>query len=196
VSDLPGEVGLLKQAIGYGLLSVEAVSSAILSRRTPCAGWDLRMLLLHLNDSLGALQEGIDAGCVDLVPAEPDPPAGSGGDPAADLVAMFHLRTRRLLASWGDGADQPIGVGGHSVEARVVAVVGAIEIAVHGWDISVACGRSRPIPAALAAEMMQLSPLVIDESIRRPLFAAPVLVSPLASPSDRLIAYFGRDPEV
>jgi uncharacterized protein (TIGR03086 family) len=182
---MAGLTGLLERAIRYALENVEAVAPGHLSRRTPCADWDLRTLLLHVNDSVGALQQGFEAGCVDLVAAEED---YGDGDPA-----IFRARTRRLLRAWA-AAERRIFVGGRPMAAELMAITGAIEIAVHGWDVSVACGRHRPIPALLAVDMLRLSPLVIDDVMRDSLFAAPVAMSPLAGPSDRLVAFFGRCP--
>jgi 3-oxoacyl-[acyl-carrier protein] reductase len=67
-----------------------------------------------------------------------------------------------------------------------VAAVGAVELAVHGWDVAEACGCHRPIPPALATGILQLVPMVVADATRDIHFAAPVTVSPLASPSDRL----------
>ena len=56
----------------------------------------------------------------------------------------------------------------------MVAVTGAIEIAVHGWDISVACGARRPVPPGLAAVLAPIAPLLITPRTRPGLFAGPV----------------------
>ncbi|WP_433183755.1 TIGR03086 family metal-binding protein [Actinoallomurus sp. CA-150999] len=181
---------LLERAVHYGLESMEAVGAGCLSRPTPCAGWDVHALLRHVNDSVGAMLEAIELGRVDLVPSEAE---DEDGDPAADLVAAFRGGTRRLLHTWS-AASHRIVIAGHPIAAELVAITGAIEIAVHGWDISVACGRDRPIPAELAVDLLTLSPLVVNDALRYPLFAAPVATSWPAGPSDRLIAFLGRSP--
>ncbi|MEV0404317.1 TIGR03086 family metal-binding protein [Actinoallomurus sp. NPDC050550] len=186
---------LLERAVRYGLESMEAVGAGCLSRPTPCAGWDVHALLRHVNDSVGAMLEGIELGRVDLVPSEEED-EDRDGDPAADLVAAFRGGTRRLLHAW-TAAGHPghrIAIAGHPMAAELVAVTGAIEIAVHGWDISVACGSDRPIPAELAVDLLTLSPLVVNDALRHSLFAAPVATSWPAGPSDRLIAFLGRSP--
>ena len=70
----------------------------------------------------------------------------------------------------------------------------ALEVAVHGWDISRACGQRRPIPPALAAGLLVIAPVLVPGTDRHPLFAAPVTVTTTASPSDRLAAFLGRTP--
>jgi uncharacterized protein (TIGR03086 family) len=184
-----GDVGLLERAITYALGTVAAVEPPALSRATPCPGWDLRALLEHVNDSLDVLHEGIDVGCIALEPA----PGGGQVDP----VAAFRDRAGRLLGAWNaaGSASPTIAVADRSLAAITVVCTGAIEIAVHGWDISAAGGRRRPIPPELASDMLAVSRLVVTEGTRYPLFAAPVSVPPWASPSDQLVAFLGRHPE-
>jgi uncharacterized protein (TIGR03086 family) len=178
---------LLAGAIDYALGSVDYVAPVLLSRPTPCRDWDLAALLRHANDSLAALQEGLATGYVSLDRAEPA---------AAGLALIFRDRAAQLLAAAGTGCHYDIAVADRHVAAAIVTAVGAIEIAVHGWDIAVACGHghSRPIPAELASSIMGIIPLVVTEATRGSQFAAPVTVPPRASPSDRLVALLGRDP--
>jgi uncharacterized protein (TIGR03086 family) len=185
-------VGLLERAIGYALGSVTAVAPNFLSRPTPCSDWDLRTLLEHVNESLAALHEGIETGCIGPAPFTEDI-----GDPAAGLVATFRDRASRLLGALAtaDGHKQVIAIADLPLWAGIVAATGAIEIAVHGWDISRTCGHREPIPPVLAADILAISPLLVDGATRRLQFAAPVAVSPLASASDRLVAFLGRRPE-
>ena len=76
----------------------------------------------------------------------------------------------------------------------MVVVTGAAEIAVHGWDISVACGIHRPVPPGLAAALLPIAPLLITPSTRPGCFADPVPVPSLARPGDQLVAFFGHQP--
>jgi hypothetical protein len=46
----------------------------------------------------------------------------------------------------------------------------------------------------MAVELLELCPLLVDDSGRHGRFAAPVTVSALACPSDRLVAFLGPDP--
>jgi hypothetical protein len=51
------------------------------------------------------------------------------------------------------------------------------------------------LPPALATGILKIIPLVVTDATRDARFAAPVTVSPLASPGDRLIALLGRSPQ-
>lgn len=189
---LPDQVGLLERAIGYALGSAAAVAPRLLSRPTPCSDWDLQALLHHVNDSLAALCEGIDSGRIG-----PDPAADTGDGLAVDLAATFRDRARRLLGAWTSAGrhDRLIAIVDRPLPASVVAGTGAIELAVHGWDISRACGQHRPIPPTLASDLLTICPLLVTQATRHPQFGAPVAVSPLASASDRLVAFLGRRPQ-
>ena len=181
---------LLEQAISYAGRSALDVTPALLPRPTPCRGWDLRMLLRHASESLAALHDGTVTGHVALTSAAP------ACSPAADPARTFRDRAGRLLAAraTADPRHQALEVGDLPLPAIAMECAGAIEIAVHGWDISRACGHNRPIPDALAASLLAIAPLLIGETGRRPLFGPPVTATARAGPGDRLVAYLGRDP--
>jgi uncharacterized protein (TIGR03086 family) len=191
--ELSGPLRLLERAICYALDSVDAIAAGFGPLPTPCKDWDLHALLLHVNDSIGALQQGVEPGFVDRFPAEH---ANNGRDPTTVLVTAVRTRAQQLLNACiaSEQGDRRISVGGFPLATDLVAVVGAMEIAVHGWDISVACGHRHPIPATLALGMLSLAPLVVEDWMRHSLFSAPIPVSPLASPSDQLVAFLGRPP--
>jgi uncharacterized protein (TIGR03086 family) len=180
--------GLLDRAIGYAVGVAGEVAPELLPRPTPCRGWDLEMLLRHANESLAALHEGADAGRVGLVPA------AAQGEPAADLARIFRERAGRLRSAWASAGRRRrvVYIAGCPLAATAMEGVSALEIAVHGWDMSQACGHRRPIPQPLAADLLTLAPLLVPETGRHPLFAAPAAVPPGAGPSDRLAAFLGR----
>ena len=85
-----------------------------------------------------------------------------------------------------------VSVAGRELSAGVVAAVGAVEVAVHGWDVAQACGRDRPIPTPLAHDLLDLSALFVVEA-DRPTRFGPALPVPLgAGPAERLLAFLGR----
>jgi uncharacterized protein (TIGR03086 family) len=185
-----GGVRLLEPAIGYALTAGAAVTPEFLSCATPCRGWDLRMLLRHVCESLAAICEGIGAGCIDRYPADED------SDVATDPARAFRDRAGRLLGACASPAPdhEVVHIADRLLPASAMAGAGALEIAMHGWDISRACGCRQPIPSALAADLLAIAPLLVPRADRHPLFAAPLSVPPEASPSDRLAAFLGRSP--
>lgn len=187
-----GGTGLLEQAISYAMRSVLDVMPALMPRPTPCQGWNLDMLLRHTSESLAALHDGTVNGHVGLIPSEPEP------GPAADPARMFRDRAGRLLAARAAacGRRQVLDVGDLPLATLAMECTGAIEITVHGWDISQACGTRRPIPDALAASLLAIAPLLIPETGRRPLFSPPVAAAAPARPGDRLVAFLGREPSL
>ncbi len=213
-----GAIGLLVGAISYMLGVCAPIGPAEMTLPTPCADWDLAMLLGHLCRSLADLETALRTGQLDL-----EEPASAVGDP----VEVLRDRAAQLLCTgycFG-GPERFVAVGGLPMPAGLVACTGAVEIAVHGWDVSAAraragrdragrdragrdragrdsAGRDRagrgadvrgtPIPAGLAARMLRLSPLLVAG--REGLFAVPVEVPAQASPGDRLVGYLGRNP--
>jgi uncharacterized protein (TIGR03086 family) len=186
-----GEVTtLVEQAISYAGRSVLDVTPALLPRPTPCRGWDLEMLLMHASDSLAALHDATVTGQVALTSAAPD------RDRGADPARTFRDRAVRLLAARAAAGHrhQVLDIGDLQLSAIAVECAGATEIAVHGWDISQACGLNRPIPDALAISLLAIAPLLIPETGRYPQFSPPVTAAAQAGPGDRLVAYLGRNP--
>ncbi|WP_116949902.1 TIGR03086 family metal-binding protein [Jiangella endophytica] len=178
---------LLERALGYATVSLGLVRPALLSRPTPCAGWDLRALLAHLNDSLLALLEATGSGRV-AAPAAADPAA------EADPVGTLRERARLLLARCATGAGPDVvAVEDRSVTARVVAAAGALEIAVHGWDVARACGADRPLPPSFALRLLGVSSLLVGDADRPVRFAPPVPVTGGDAADVRLLAFLGRD---
>jgi uncharacterized protein (TIGR03086 family) len=146
-----------------------------------------------MGDSLTALQEALDLARVGPAAEGAAPAYGPDGS-AISLVGTLRAQAGRLLGALAEAGERLVWVGGFPVPASVVASAGAVDLAVHGWDVARACGRAQPIPEPLAEEMLEISPLLVTGADRPALFAPPVPVSPLASASDRLVGYLGRDP--
>ena len=181
---------LLESAVSYVLAGAALVTAQLLPRPTPCPGWDLETLLDHVSDSIGVLQEAITVGGVGAGPATGHP--GEGPDP----VARLRGQAARLLGACAAAgpAERRVAIWGRELTASMVAVTGAIEITVHGWDISVACGARRPVPPGLAAVLLPIAPLLITPGTRPGLFADPVRLPGPACPGDQLVALLGRQP--
>ncbi len=82
VTDPPsGVTGLLAGAISYMLGVCALVRPGEMALPTPCAVWDLGMLLGHLSDSMAVLETAIRTGHLDLE----RPPDLVAGDPVETL---------------------------------------------------------------------------------------------------------------
>ncbi|WP_051712982.1 TIGR03086 family metal-binding protein [Spirillospora albida] len=194
--------GLLERSAAYMLGRLATVTPSMLGAPTPCRDWDLGMLLHHLADSLTALAEALGSGVLTLEapgggeagPGRRDVLASEEG-PADRPVRTVRAATARLLGAWTAAGHPDIAIAGHPLHAAVVGATGALEIAVHGWDIARATGRPRPIPPALAGRLLRLAPLAVTAGTRDGLFAPPLPVPDGAGPAARLLAHLGREPD-
>ena len=181
---------LLESAVSYALAGAAMATPQLLSRPTPCLGWDLETLLDHLADSVGVFHEAIATGSVDVGPAP--------GHPGPDPVARLRGQAVGLLAACAacGPAERRVAIGDRELTMSMVAAAVAIEIAVHGWDISAACGVSCPVPPGLAAILLPVAPLLITPGTRPGMFADPVRLPGPAGPGDQLVAFLGRRPRL
>ncbi|MEU8137419.1 maleylpyruvate isomerase N-terminal domain-containing protein [Streptodolium elevatio] len=113
--------------------------------------------------------------------------------PPRDLLATFRQRARRLPSLW-TVTPRVVGVADRAMPADLMAAAGALEIAVHAWDIARSCRRDLPIPAAVAVELFSVGAVLVPANDRHPFFAPQAKVAVTACPSDRLVAFLGRDP--
>ena len=180
---------LLESAVSYALAGAALGTPRLMQRPTPCPGWDLETLLDHVSESIGVLAEAMTA-----AGAGAAPPGYLG--PGRDPVVRLRGQAARLLGACAAAgpAQRRVAIWDRELTASVVAVTGAIEITIHGWDISVACGGHRPVPPGLAAVLLPIAPLLITSGTRPGLFADPVRLPGPATPGDQLIAFHGRHP--
>ena len=191
---LPGAIGLLAGAVSYMLGVCAPLGPGEMALPTPCPHWDVARLLGHLCESMADLEAALRTGRLEL----DEQVSRAGGDP---VEALRDQAAELLCAGYCyGGPERFVAVGGLPIPAGVVACTGAVEIAVHGWDVSAARARAgraggvreTPIPAALATRMLRLGPLLVAG--REGLFGVPVEVPTQASPGDRLVGYLGRHP--
>jgi uncharacterized protein (TIGR03086 family) len=183
---------LLERAVGYTRVSLQLVTSTPLTTATPCRGWDLHALLRHMNDSLAAFTEAAEIGYVDLVPVRDVGHDEQVSDVGSVLVERLRARACALLGAWTHPRTRSVAVADRVLGADVLAAAGSLEIAVHGWDVARACGVDRPLPAAFAAELLDLVPILVSDDDRPTRFAPSVDVPRYAPPSTRLLAALGR----
>ena len=178
-------VALLERAIDYTRIALCGVRADLLDAPTPCARWDLRTLLEHMDDGLAAFTEAANLGTVDLRPLATQPEEHR-------LVESLRLRACSALGAWSaQHGHDPIAVGDASLEAGVLAGAGALEITVHGWDVAQACRLDHPIPGSLAASLLDVAVDLVSDADRPARFAAATRgVS--GDPREALLAFLGR----
>ena len=184
-------VELLERSLSYTRVALTGISDDELGRATPCTRWDLRGLLAHMDDALDAFTEGATGAVV--VPLDV-------GAPAAVRVATLQRKACALVGVWStallrDHLDTTY-VGDAALDRSVLALAAAVEITVHGWDVGIATGRVRPIPEALAAELLPLARGLVGEADRTGpgahRFGPPLVAACETSYGDQLLAFRGR----
>ena len=181
---------LLERAVGYTRGCLQLVAGTPLTAPTPCARWDLLALLRHMDDSLSALTDAAEIGYVDLVPVEPLGVPGAGAPP---VVERLRARACALLSAWAARCgDRDVTVSDRRLPSDLLASAGALEIAVHGWDVARACGADRPLPTGLAVDLLGVVPLLVGDADRPARFAERLDVPAGAPAGARLLAALGR----
>ncbi|RSM41056.1 hypothetical protein DMA12_25175 [Amycolatopsis balhimycina DSM 5908] len=180
----PVDEVVLASALDYAVTSAAGIGLADLRRPSACAGWTVADALAHLTASLRCLATALASGAV---PCPVTPPAGP--------VTARTLRRElgRAAVSFGAAARdlrgrRSVAVDGLPLPCHRLVVVGAIEAAVHGWDVA-----RRPVPGELATRLLAVLPLVVDDTTRRGVFADPVALPPGRPAGERLLAALGRD---
>lgn len=178
---------MLTEAARYLFQNLLLVREADLAAPTPCPEWDLRRLLQHIRASLAEVAGVLAARDVDegTRPTGDADPVGAVRAAIVDVVlASTSLPTGRRWC----------GIQGRRLPAKTVVHVGAIEMAVHAWDIGQACRIDRPIPSEIASALLWVSPPLARAGLAGRVFADPLPAPATATPSEQLLALFGRRP--
>lgn len=177
---LPASVELLGRALDYTQARLAAVRGGMLDRPTPCAGWRLSDLLVHMEDSLDAFTEA------------------AGGQVAVHLthttagrIAAIEEKACALLGAWSRPGPGDVLVGGLDLASPLLVATAALEITTHGWDVGRATDRA-PVPAELASALLPVAHLTVTSVDRGVRFAPEVPVAPDAPDDLRLLAFLGR----
>jgi len=114
------------------------------------------------------------------------------GVTGTDLAAPTPCVGWDLRALLGRRPSRDVAVDDLALTTGIVTTTGALEVAVHGWDVAVARGHRRPLPDALATDLLALCPLLVSDIDRPVRFAAPIPLPRGAAAGDRLLAFLGR----
>jgi len=185
VTVLAERTALLGDAVAWTASTLPAAAVASPSLTTPCHGWTLVDLLLHMDDALEAFHEAAGGHVSPPVPRHPATPAA--------LVERLRFSACRLLDAWARPTPASVTVGELPLPTGILLDAAALEIAVHGWDVSAATGGPR-LPESLAGRLIPVVDTVVDCGDVGPgrRFGLPVPTAPAAPLDVVLLARLGR----
>ena len=180
---------------------VSAVTVEDLRQPTPCDGWNLTDLLVHMtvqHHGFAAAARGRGADPATWQPATVTnavtaDPVGTYSAAAADVLEAFAaddvLDAPFTLPEFGPGASFPgaLAIGFHFVD-----------YVVHGWDVAQTIGSSFDLPADVVAAVLPLALGVPDGDFRNAdgaAFGPALVVTPEATDLDRILRHLGRSSE-
>ena len=169
---------------------VDGVQPEQLRNATPCADWDVRLLLHHV---IGGnwMFAGVAAG--GTMDASGEMPELAAMDPSAvyaesaavvlDAWRQPGALERRCHLSFGD------------MPARATMAIHFLDTLVHGWDLATATGQDTTLDPELAAAGMVIAEGMISDALRSTgAFGPAVPVAADAPVGERLVAFTGRRP--
>lgn len=174
-------IDLFKQAAAYAVEVLADIRPTDLDRATPCQDWDVRAVVLHLADVADAVIDLTVSGKLLMPtprPSTTDEPIAVTNERIVALSTVLTTPQETVAAELLMGATQ----------------AAANELVAHAWDITTAIGADRPIPTDMAAALLALIDGALDDAARGDNFRPAVHLAATASPSDRFIAYLGRQP--
>ncbi len=180
---------------------VSAVTTADLSRPTPCVGWDLGDLLAHMTVqhrgfAAAARGDGADlslwepATVADAVASDP---AGSYSAAAAAVIEAFaDADVQDGMFALPELAPQA------SFPAAMAIGFHLVDYVVHAWDVARALGQPLELPADVVAAALPIAFAVPDgdfRAIENAVFGPAVQSTDSVDDLDRILAHLGRSPE-
>ena len=177
---------------------VARVTEDRLNAQTPCAGWDLRALLIHMAGNNNGFAEAAEGR-----PADPAVWVGEGiGDGVRDNVVGEYLKSaERVAAAFAAPGvlDRRLEVHGFgSFPAPVAIGMHFIDYLVHGWDVARAIGVDHRLDPELCRAVLEIgagwppdSPAIWGPGAP---FGHRVQVPEDAPPDHRMLGFLGRSP--
>jgi uncharacterized protein (TIGR03086 family) len=177
----------LAQSFDHTTRIVAGVDPDRLDGPTPCRDWDGRSLLVHTFGVVANIGRGVRGEELE------DPGAYALG---ADLPSQFRGEADLTLAAWrAHGLDGIVGIGAGPMPAAVALSVNLVDTSAHSWDIARATDQDGTFPDALAETLVVVAAGLVSDEIRQAAgFDPPVPVPADAGPTDRFVAFLGRQP--
>ncbi len=158
---------------------VRAVRQEQLGFSTPCAKFDVKDLINHLEWVAEMFESLARKG-----------PSVEQGPYAGD----FPERAEGTLAAWSrpeawEGTSPAMGL-----PMTVLGHMYLVDMVVHGWDLARATGQEYEPDAEAVSRALQFTDQMVEMGRQRGAFGPPVAVPGDASLFDRLLGVIGRDP--
>lgn len=159
--------------------------------RTPCDGWDVRELVNHVvagNLWVPPLVQGMTIAEVgdrydgDVLGDDPLGAYGASAGPAADAFCVPGALDAACAVSYGP------------VPGAIYCGHRFIDVLIHGWDLAVATGQDRALPADLVDACLDVVLPQAELLEGSGAFAARVDLPEDAPAQDRLLGLLGRQP--
>jgi len=185
-------IELLTRAHTYLREVVGAVPEGAWGSPTPCSEWTVRQVLNHARldqQAYGAAVTG--GGWPDSNPFQPADALVADAETALDKVLRDVADTYAQLPADAEEVATPLG----PLPLRLAAAAGAMDAAVHAWDIAVATGQDAPLDEELADGIWVAAERLADhlrDSFK--VFAAAREVPEGGGRAEALLAFLGRDP--
>jgi uncharacterized protein (TIGR03086 family) len=165
------------EAVGLFVEAVDEIPSAAWDQPSNLEGWSIRDLVAHTTGTTAKIVALVEGAEVREGPSEPDD--WKSDDPAGQL--------RELAARLHDALAKA------DLDALHQALTPIVGLTIHTWDVYRSQGRPLELPEDLFGFCRQAAESVPEDQLRRPgLFGPAQPVPDDATPTDRLMAYFGR----
>lgn len=171
---------LMRQAADRTSALVRKVGDEHLGLPTPCAEYDVKELLNHLEWGASLFESVV---------------VGGPFTPPKEYTGDFPERVERMLAvyerpeAW-EGTSEAMG----GLPKVVLANMALTDLVAHGWDLSRATGLPYEVDEETAAVVLAFSARMAPTGRERGAFGAEVAVPDDAPPLDRFLGLIGRDP--
>ncbi len=187
-----GSTELLSGADGRLVSLVSTLAASDFDLPSPCAGWSVRSLLSHTISSIDAFAAAVDCG---EGPTEAELFSGTdilGTDPLA-VVERSVGRSQRAWATISDWHHPVSTVLGTMPAVEAISII-TYSTLIHSWDVAVAVGRTVEFDEAEAALAEAVGAALVPALQPQGMFGPQIQLTGEASPTQRVIAFAGRNP--
>lgn len=180
------------EALATVLNDADTAGRVDLLSATPCDELDLRALVEHfVGTSTAMARLGLDE------PLDPDDPWGGGAGAAdGDWTGRLRDNLRAIGRGWGrpEAWEGEAQVGGSTFPRSMLGEMALVEVAVHGWDLARALGRTLDLDPGVAAALDQAVAASADLGRQMGAYGPEVAVPEDAPALERALGKAGRDP--